>query len=183
MSGRFLLLVIFILLFAFSTAGQNTRPAPRPGDARPSDKYPDDEQEATRLPDDMRIKMAIARADEEHKKVLEDAEKLSKLADEIAKDYGERKRLSSDDLKKLGNIEKLAKRVLTHAGGEEVEPKSDPTENMLLPQAIDMLCSTAANIRKEMTAETRFVVSATVIANSNEVISLCRFIRRPKKAD
>jgi hypothetical protein len=180
MPGRCLSLVVFILLLALSTAGQNTRPAPRPGDARPVDKYPDDEQDATRLPDDMRIKMAIARADEEHKKIVEDAEKLSKLADEIAKGYGEHKRLSSDDFKKLGNIEKLAKRVLTHAGGEEVEPKTDPTENMLLPQAIDMLNSTAANIRKEMTAETRFVVSATVIANSNEVISLCRFIKRPK---
>jgi len=108
---------------------------------------------------------------------------LSKLSDEIAKGYGERKRLSSDDLKKLGTIEKLAKRVLTHAGGEEFDPKSDSTEHLLLPQAIDMLSTTAANIRKEMTAETRFVVSATVIANSNEVISLCRFIRRPKKAD
>ena len=183
MSRSFLLLAIFILLFASSTVAQNTRPAPKPGESRPADRYPDDEQETSRLPDDMRIKMAIARADEEHKKILDDAEKLSKLSDEIAREYAERKRLSSDDLKKLGTIEKLAKRVLTHAGGEEIEPKPDPTENMLLPQAIDMLSSTAANIRKEMTTETRFVVSATVIANSNEVISLCRFIRRPKKAD
>ena len=183
MARRFLLLAIFILLFAFSTVAQNTRPAPKPGEARTPDRYPDDGQESSRLPDDMRIKMAIARADEEHKKILDDAEKLSKLSDEIAKEYAERKRLSSDDLKKLGTIEKLARRVLTHAGGEEIEPKPDPTENMLLPQAIDMLSSTAANIRKEMNTETRFVVSATVIANSNEVISLCRFIRRPKKAD
>jgi len=34
-----------------------------------------------------------------------------------------------------------------------------------------------------MKAETRFVVSAIVIANSNEVISLARLIRHAQKAD
>lgn len=183
MFGKFFLLAIFILLFASAAAGQSTRPVIRPAETKTPDKYPDDGQEVSHLPDDMRVKMAIARAEEDHKKVLEDVEKLSNLSGEIARGYGERKRLSSDDLKKLSTIEKLAKRVLTQSGGEEVDPKSDSTEHMLLPQAIDMLSTTVANIRKEMTAETRFVVSATVIANSNEVINLSRFIRRAKKAD
>lgn len=183
MVGRYLLLAIFILLFASAAAGQSTGPGIRPAERKTPDKYPDDGQETTRLPDDMRIKMAIARAEENHKKVLEDVEKLSNLSSEIARGYSERKRLSPDDLKKLGTIEKLAKRILTHAGGEEVDSESGSTETMQLAQAIDMLSTTAANIRKEMTAETRFVVSATVIANSNQVISLSRFIRRAKKAD
>jgi len=183
MFGRFLLLAIFILLFASAAAGQSTRPAIRPAETKTPDKYPDEGQEVSHLPDDMRIKMAIARAEEDHKNILEDVEKLSNLSVEIARGYGERKRLSSDDLKKLGNIEKLAKRVLTHAGGEEVDEKSNEIEHMPLADAIDLLNTTAANIRKEMTAETRFVVSATVIANSNEVIGLSRFIRRAKKAD
>lgn len=183
MFGRFLLLAIFVLLFPSAAAGQTARPAIRPAETKTPDKYPDDGQEISHLPEEMRIKMAIARAEEDHKKILEDVEKLSNLSVEIAREYGERKRLSSDDLKKLGTIEKLAKRVLTHAGGEEVDLKSDSTEHMLLAQAIDMLSTTVANIRREMTAETRFVVSATVIANSNEVINLSRFIRRAKKAD
>jgi hypothetical protein len=108
---------------------------------------------------------------------------LSNLSSEVTRDYGERKRLSSDDLKKLGTIEKLAKRVLTQSGGEEVDPKSNEIEHLVLADAIDLLGTTVANIRKEMTAETRFVVSATVIANSNEVINLSRFIRRARKAD
>jgi hypothetical protein len=41
----------------------------------------------------------------------------------------------------------------------------------------------AANIQKSMKVQTRFVVSATVIANSNEVISLAQFIRHSIKAD
>lgn len=179
MFRRFWFIAIFILLFASAATAQNPRPEVRP----PASKYPDDGQEVSHLPDDMRVKMAIARAEEDHKKVLEDVEKLSNLSGEIARGYGERKRLSSDDLKKLGTIEKLAKRVLTHAGGEEVDQKSNEIEHLPLADAIDLLSTTVANIRKEMTAETRFVVSATVIANSNEVINLSRFIRRAKKAD
>ena len=183
MFGRFLLLAISILLVASAAAGQSARPAIKPAETKTPDRYPGDEQEISHLPHDMRVKMAIARAEEDHKKVLEDVEKLSSLSDEVARGYGERKRLTSDDLKKLGTIEKLAKRILTQSGGEEVNSKSNATEHLVLAEAIDLLSTTAANIRKEMTAETRFVVSATVIANSNEVISLSRLIRRARKAD
>jgi hypothetical protein len=146
MLARFLLLAILILLSAFAATAQTTRPAIRPEPRHP-DKYPDDEQDGSRLPDDMRIKMAIARAEEDHKKVLDDVEKLSDLSIDGARGYGERKRLTSDDTKKLGTIEKLAKRILTHAGGEEVDAKTDSTEQLLIEQAIDMLSTTAANIR------------------------------------
>jgi len=135
------------------------------------------------MPEEMRIKMAIARAEEDYKKVLEDVEKLSSLSGEVAKDYGDSKQISGEDVKKLGTIEKLAKRILTHAGGEEVATKNGANDQPALADAIGLLETTVANIKKEMTAETRFVVSATVIANSNEVISLSRLIRRSKKSN
>lgn len=184
MFARFLLLVIAILLSSFSAlSGQTGRPPIRPSESKPPDKYPGEEQDGSRLPEDMRIRMAIARAEEDHKKVLEVVEKLSDLSDEVVRGYTERKQLSSDDLKKLGAIEKLAKRILEHAGGEEVGSKSNSTENLLVPQALDMLGTTVANIKKEMSAETRYVVSATVIANSNQVINLTRLIKRSKKTN
>jgi hypothetical protein len=174
----------FILLSATGTAAQSPRPGVRPATEKPPERLPaEDQQELSHLPDEMRSKMAIRRAEGEHRKVLEDVEKLSDLADEIAKGYGERKQLSPDDLKRLSTIEKLAKHVLTHAGGDEVDDKSVTNEHMPLADAIDKLNTVAATIRKDMKAETRFVVSATVIANSNEVIALARFIRRNQKAD
>ncbi len=182
----FWLLFLFILPLAFYAVPAQTqapRPSTRPA-IKPPDKYPDDdEQELSHLPEEMRIKMVIARAEEDHKKILEDVDKLSTLSNEIVKEYGDNKRLSADDMKKLGTIEKLAKRILTHSGGEEVDQKSGASENMPLAEAVDMLGTTVASIKKEMTAETRFVVSASVIANSNEVISLSRLIRHAKKAD
>ena len=179
MFRRFWVLAVFILLFASAATAQATRPEVKPPPSKALDKYPDG-QEASHLPEDMRIKMAIARAEEDHKKVLEDVEKLNSLSTEIARGYGESKRLSADDIKKLGTIEKLAKHVLTQSGGEEVDQKSDAIEHMPLADAIDLLSTTVASIRKEMTAETRFVVSANVIANSNEVINLSRIIRHAK---
>jgi len=179
MLRSFWVLAIFILLLASAATAQAVRPDPKPPPSK-TDKYPDDGQEVSHLPEDMRIKMAIARAEEDHKKVLEDVEKLNSLSAEIVRGYGESKRLSADDIKKLGTIEKLAKHVLTQSGGEEVDQKSDATEHMPLADAIDLLSTTVANIKKEMTAETRFVVSANVIANSNEVINLSRIIRHAK---
>ena len=179
MMFRVFFLFAFIVLSALGATAQ-VRPAVKPPEGKIHDKFPTDADQEGGPPSDMRVKMAIARAEGEHKKVLEDVEKLSNLSGEIARGYGERKQLSADDLRKLGTIEKLAKRVLTNAGGEEVDLKSDTDERTPLADAIDKLSATAANIRKEITAETRFVVSATVIANSNEVISLARFIRRQK---
>jgi hypothetical protein len=188
MLRRFPLLAIFILLyvcglhtsvaFAQSTSA-TTRQTDNKSHAR---HHPDDDQEVT-LPEDMRIKMAIAREEHEYKKALEDVEKLSGLSEEVAKAYESRKQLSADDVKKLNAIEKLAKRVLNHAGGEEVGDKSGSVEHLALADAIDKLNAAAANIKKDVKAETRFVVSATVIANSNQVITLARLIRHTQKAD
>jgi hypothetical protein len=179
MFRSFLVLAIFILLLTSGATAQTPIPEAKQPATKTLEKYPDG-QEVSHLPEDMRIKMAIARAEEDHKKVLEDVEKLNSLSAEIARGYGESKRLSADDIKKLGTIEKLAKHVLTQSGGEEVDQKSDATEHMPLADAIDLLSTTVANIKKEMTAETRFVVSANVIANSNEVINLSRIIRHAK---
>lgn len=180
MFRSFWVLAIFILLLASAATAQTPIPeAGQPVNKAP-EKFPDRGQDVSHLPEEMRVKMAIARAEEDHKKVLEDVEKLNSLSTEIARGYGESKRLSADDMKKLGTIEKLAKRVLTQSGGEEVGQKSDATEHMPLADAIDLLSTTVANIRKEMTTETRFVVSANVIANSNEVINLSRIIRHAK---
>lgn len=192
MRRRFPLFAIFILLSASglsasglyisSAFGQNTSTMPRSSDSKSRRMHKDDDQEVT-LPDDMRIKMAIAREENEYKKTLEDVDKLSGLSEEVAKVYVDRKQLSGDDLKKLNTIEKLAKRVLNHVGGEEVGDKSGSVEHLALADAIDKLNAAAACIKKDMKAETRFVVSATVVANSNQVINLARLIRHLQKAD
>lgn len=182
MFRRFTPVAIFVLLSAFIAFAQSANPASRAPDTKTSDKLHRDDQDVT-VPEDMRIKMAIVREETAYKKTLEDVDKLSDLSGEVAKDYAAHKQLSADDVKKLATIEKLAKRVLNHAGGEEVDAKSGTAEEVTIADAIDKLNTAAGNIRRDMKAETRFVVSATVIANSNEVINLSRVIRHIRKAD
>ena len=183
MLRRFVPVAVFILLFVLAARAQAPpRPMPRVDDPKTQDKTKED-KDGPHLPDEILKKMEIARAEIEYKKVLDDVDKLSDLSNEIAKDYVERKNLSADDLKKLGRIEKLAKRVQGYAGGEEVSNKEKSGEPATLAEAIEKLNTNAADIKKDMKAETRFVVSASVIAKSNEMIHLARFIRRSRKAD
>ena len=129
----------------------------------------------------MRARLAIERAENEHRKVMEDVEKLHGLSEDIAKRYLEAGKFSDNEIKKVETIEKLAKRILSHAGGNEVNDKEGEPLRLSIAEAVDQLSVAASNIKKSMTEETRFVVSAVVVANSNEVIDLAQFIRRLNK--
>jgi hypothetical protein len=183
MIKKLLLLTIFTLLLAISAAAQANKPFPKSDDPmlRHKDRSSKDTDQDGGLPEEMRIKMAIERADNEYRKALEDAEKLNDLSDEVAKSYRERGHLSAEEMKKLSTIEKLAKRILSQAGGDEVDDKAAKTEQKSLADAVDQLNSTAAKIKDNMKTQTRFVVSAAVIASSNEVINLAQYIRRTQK--
>lgn len=177
-------LALAVLLILPSVPAQKpSRPPLKPEESKAPDKIQKDDTGDSNFPEEMRIRMEIARAEEEHKKVIEDVEKLSNLSDEVAKSFDDHKKLAPEDEKKLGTIEKLAKRVLKNAGGDEVDDNAGPTEPLTLAEAVDKLSASAGEIKKDMKAETRFVVSASVIAKSNEVIRLARFIKRSRKSN
>jgi hypothetical protein len=167
MMKRFFLLAIFTLLLHSATAAQ---------DARPDLKPPTSQQDIT-LPDEMRARLLIARAEEEHRKFLEDVKKLGELSDEITTGFGKRGSLTSEDVKKLSTIEKLAKRILGHAGGSEVDDKTAQSKQLSVKDAIALMGEAVGKITKIVMAETRHVISAAVIEQSNEVINLAQFIR------
>ena len=184
---RMLLPTLFVALLPLAAAAQSTPPvkqAPRP--AQPptvsGDRDEASDQESN-LPEEMRIRMAIERAEGEHKKVLEDVQKMSDLSAEVSTAYDDRAQLSPDDVKKLSTIEKLAKRILTHAGGSEVDDKSPNTESLSLADAVHHMCAAVTRIKNDMSAQTRHVISAIVVASSNEVITMTHLIRRKQKKD
>ena len=186
MIKKCLLSAFFILLFAIGAAAQVPVVPSRRVDTAVKPELHDgkskDSDQNVNFPEEMRIRMDIERADSEYRKTIEDADKLNDLSAEIAKSYRDRGRLTADELKKVSTIEKLAKRILNQSGGDEVDDKNKTVQRSL-PEAIEQLSTAAANIQKIMKVQTKFVVSATVIANSNEVISLAQFIRHSIKAD
>jgi hypothetical protein len=170
-------LVICLLVCSAAAAAQankSAQPSPDPPRRTPEDRWSHPQDSG--LPDEMRTRMAMERAENDHRKILDDVDQLNALSTEVARGYHERGKLSEEEIKKLGTIEKLAKHVLNHSLGDEVDDNAP--KPVTLADAVDQMKAAAANIKKTMRAETRFEVSAVVIANSNDVISLAHFIKR-----
>jgi hypothetical protein len=186
MAKRLFLPIVFLLLAAASAAAQASTTRPKnPASPPPPMSFPGgaSDQENAHMPDDMRIRMAIARADAEYKKTLDDADKLSALSSEVARTFNDTGKLAGDDLKKVGTIEKLAKRILSQAGGDEVGAQSNDIQHRAVNEAVEQMSAAAGKVQKCIKEQTRFVVSATVISNANEIIHLAQHIRRTLKAD
>ena len=170
-------LLLFVLIPVVALA-QDQAPAPRSsqpaGNGQFNKNKPDTE---ISLPEEMRVRMASERADTEHRKILDAAKQLDELSLDLAKKYKENTRITAEEVKKLATIEKLAKKILNGVAGEEVSAKDGDSEKLTISDAVERLSAAAASIDKSITTSTRFVVSATVIADSNEVIHLTQFIR------
>jgi hypothetical protein len=176
METRLLLVSVCLILCTLGAAAQGPKPQSSqdlPGKPR-EDRWNNEQDSA--VPEDMRLRMAMERAESEHRKVLGDVDKLKELSSEVARDYQERGKLSGDDLKKVTTIEKLAKRVLDHALGDQVNDKA--LKPITLAEAVDRMKVVASKINEAMKTETRYEVSAVVIADSNELIHLAQIIKR-----
>ena len=178
MFKKLLLMIGFLLSVSFPVGAQSSSPSiPPPPPPRNNGTVEQD----LNLPPDMRSRLAIERAEHLHREALKDVEKLNELSAEVTKKFQEQGNLSSAELKKVGDIEKLAKSVLNHAGGSKVDDESDKDQKMTVGVAIEQMGVAVAGISKTMIEETRYVVSAKVIDLSNKVINLAKFIRRAKK--
>lgn len=176
---KFFLHITFSVILSFVAVAQNTptgsKNRPPPTDEERADQL---DQELN-LPPEMRSRLAIERAKNEHRKIVEDAQKMNDLSVEIAKRYEERSQLSSDDMKNVGTIEKLAKRILNFAGGSE--EKIEEKRSLSLSDCIAQLSKAAENIQKILLAESRHVISAKLIADANEAVNLAQIIRHFQK--
>jgi len=183
--AKFSFLPIAVMLLAATSAAAQAPPvSKRPAAPPPSSGLPDgSEQERSNLPEDMRIRMEIARADAEYKKTLDEADKLSTLSVEVTRGFHDTGKLDGDGLKKIGTIEKLAKRILSQAGGDEVDERSTDLQHKPLNEVLEEMSLAADKVQKSIKEQTRFVVSATVISNANEIIHLAQYIRRTLKAE
>jgi hypothetical protein len=170
---KFFLLITFILLISMAASAQSAKPNPPPlSDEERAEQL----NQEMNLPPEMRSRLAIERANNEHRKIIEDAQKMNDLSVEIAKRYGERNQLSSDDMKNVGTIEKLAKRILTFAGGSE--EKIVEKKTLSLSDCITQLGKVVENVKKILLTESRHVISAKLIADANEAINLAQVIRQ-----
>jgi len=173
---KFFLLIIFLLLISVVASAQSTKPSLPP---LTDEERAEQLNQEMNLPPEMRSRLAIERANNEHRKIIEDAQKMNDLSVEIAKRYDERSKLSSDDMKNVGTIEKLAKRILNFAGGSE--EKIEDKKTLSLSDCIIQLSKVAENVKKILLTESRHVISAKLIADANEAVNLAQVIRQFQK--
>lgn len=171
---KFVLIILF-LVFS-STAAAQSPDFPNAKERPRSERDLGPEQD---LPPEMRARLEIERRDNSHKKILEEAQRLDDLASGIAKHFQQSGSLSSDDMKDLSTIEKLAKRILDFAGGSE--EKVDNFKPSALGDMLNHLCTLSAKVNNILKTETRHVISATLVADSNETITLVQFIKKNVK--
>jgi hypothetical protein len=170
---KYFLLITFLLLISVAASAQNTKPNPPP---QSDEARAEQLNQELNLPPEMRSRLAIERADNEHRKIIEDAQKMNDLSVEVAKRYDERSNLSSDDMKNVGTIEKLAKRILSFAGGSE--EKMEDIKSLSLSDCIVQLSKVAENVKKILVTESRHVISAKLISDANEAVNLAQIIRQ-----
>lgn len=176
---KFFLHITFSLVISLSAVAQNATTNSKTRPPLTDEERAEQLSQELNLPPEMRSRLAIERANNEHRKIVADAEKLNDLAVEIAKRYDERSKLAADDLKNVAAIEKLAKRILNFAGGSE--EKMDEKKALSLSDCIAQLSKAAENIKKILLAESRHVISAKLIADANEAVNLAQVIRQFQK--
>ena len=184
MTKTLFVLLTLVLIYLTIAARQDQRPnGTRAVSSSEQSRAAEPDQDIPNLPDEVRLRMKREREEAEHRKIVDGAKQLLDTSVDIAKGYRNAKSLNGDAFKRISTVEKLARRILSHAGGEVVEPKEHEAEVQSVPDAIDRMILAAESIKKRLTSETRYVVSAALIADSNQVIYLAQYLRRGQKHD
>lgn len=178
MSLRLLPLALLLLLCgSFTGHAQSTVPK-LPGNAqtdKPAAGTPDDSPQ-TASQREMLKEMELKREEGDYKEHLARAKENAQLAVELQETYSRQKTLQAAELKKLSRMEKLARQIRSHAGGEESkdELKEAPQQ---VEAALERLAELSTELQKKVESTPRQVVSTAVIKRANEVVELVKYIR------
>ncbi|HEX8179827.1 MAG TPA: hypothetical protein VF525_09825 [Pyrinomonadaceae bacterium] len=125
---------------------------------------------------EMLREMEIKRAENTHKQNLERAKESAQLTTELRDTFKQQQTLGQPDLKKLGRVEKLARQLRSESGGsDDEEPLKDPPKD--LATTLARMTELTEELRKSIEKTPRQVISASIIAQTNELIELVRLAR------
>ena len=167
----FLVLVLAGCAFSISQAQSTTTTPGRAAIGR------DDATEPSQEPrQEMLKEMELKRAENSHKQNIERAKESAQLSAQLRDANAQQKALNAAELKKLGRMEKLARQLRSEAGGgDDEEPLKDPPKD--LPATLTRIAELAAEVCKNVEKTPRHVVSASMIAQTNELVELIRLAR------
>jgi hypothetical protein len=125
---------------------------------------------------DLLKELEIKRAEGTHKQNIERAKESAQLSMELRDSYAQQKKFSPADLKKLSRLEKLGRQLRGDSGGsDDEEPLKEPPKD--LAATLARLATLTEELRKCVEKTPRQVVSASLIAQTNELIELIKLAR------
>ena len=141
------------------------------------------------MPDSFKEAVARRRADQEKKEyeeMLERAENAKAIAEEIETSYERSENLSSEQLKKIVELEKLVSKIRKDLGGSDSD--SDESEKLVEDRsdlktqrgAVKFIRSSTERLVDELKRSTRFTVSVVAIETTNAVLRVAKFLRLRK---
>ena len=171
---RSILLLLALSGCAFSIAQAQTNPSSvgsRATIGRDEMRDPAQDQRQEMLKE-----LELKRAANSHKQNIERAKESAQLSGELRDAFKQQQALRAAELKKLSRMEKLARQLRSEAGGsDDDEPlKNPPTD---LPATLTRMADLADELQKSIEKTPRQVISANVIAQTNELIELIRLVR------
>jgi hypothetical protein len=177
------MLRVSILITAFVAALSVGAHAQTGAPPQAEDHLPTREPRKPRLlgsPEEEMLRRAEIRHEEEtHKEMVERADEVAQIGDQILASFKRHNSLTQDDVKRLERLEKLARKIRGGAGGSDDDKQlEDPPGK--IEGALSRLAKLSGDLKKSVLKTSRLVISAGVIERSNEMIELIRHIRSIK---
>jgi len=128
---------------------------------------------------EMMSRMRVKREKSLHENHLARAREVAQIAALLKSQYETRQNLDRDGMKKLEQLEKTVKKLLTQAGGDDDDTKNSDAAAQFrdLPAAFTQLALQSNTLQIAVENTPRLVVSTSVIDHANDLLGVIRFIR------
>ncbi|MFN7928590.1 MAG: hypothetical protein U0Y68_11700 [Blastocatellia bacterium] len=167
----------WVIGFWFSAVALTLLPVSSPW-AQTADKQTEKQDEKKEPPsegfNDTLRRMAIKRAEEEHKKLVKSAQQAADIADTLNENSNGTK-LDAKAAKKLHEIEKAAKQIRNNVGSDNGDKDFTPPKT--LDEGIKRLAETSKLLKEQMEKTSRQMISAGVIVSANDMLRLIKVLR------
>lgn len=126
---------------------------------------------------EMMSRMRVKREKSMHEEYLARAREMRELGALLKSQYEARQSLDRDGMKKLEQMEKIVKKLLNQAGGDDDEIKDTVSQFKELPAAFTQLAVQSDILQIAVENTPRLIISTSVIERAGELLGIIRFIR------